>query len=271
MKMYFRFPGFRLKALTLSYDDGRIYDRDMIRILNRYGVKATFNLNSGFFGRDSYVTAEEIAELYQGHEVASHTLTHPYIPEITNTQLLREIIRDRENLEQLCGYVVEGFAYPFGMKDAEREPEAVKACGLRYARTTIATGSFGIPKDFLRWETTCHHTDPRLMEITDRFLSPINTGRIWEARPRLFYLWGHSYEFNDNHNWDLLESFCQKVAGKDDTWYAVNKDIVNYMEAYRTLRISADGGMVHNPSAIPVYALVNGESIVFEPGKTKKF
>lgn len=44
-----RFPGFRMKALTLSYDDGVRADCMLMDILNRYGIKCTFNLNSGWF------------------------------------------------------------------------------------------------------------------------------------------------------------------------------------------------------------------------------
>ena len=46
------FPGGKTKAFTMSYDDGTIHDRRFVRILNDCGIKATFNLNSGFFGQE---------------------------------------------------------------------------------------------------------------------------------------------------------------------------------------------------------------------------
>ena len=39
-----------MKALTFSYDDGVTQDKRLIKILNKYGLKCTFNINSGLFG-----------------------------------------------------------------------------------------------------------------------------------------------------------------------------------------------------------------------------
>ena len=46
-KIYKAFPGGKHKVLTLSYDDGKVQDRRLVKIFNKYGIKATFNLNSG--------------------------------------------------------------------------------------------------------------------------------------------------------------------------------------------------------------------------------
>lgn len=267
MNIYFRFPDFRLKAFTMSYDDGRQFDRQMIEIMNRYGVRGTFNLNSRNLDGSIFVTSGELAKTYQGHEVASHTFSHPYLPEITRADFINELMEDRKILERAVGKIVDGFAYPFGLKEINNEPETVALCGLKYARTTVATGDFDLPNDFLRWHPTCHHTDTRLMTLVDRFLQPAVTSPIWEARPKLFYVWGHSYEFDQNHNWELLEELCAKVGGKEDTWYATNGEICDYIKAYNSLRKSVDGTVIYNPSAIPVYACINGKDVLLEPGK----
>ena len=47
---FLRFPEFKLKAITLSYDDGVIFDEKLISILDKHGLKCTFNLDSGLFG-----------------------------------------------------------------------------------------------------------------------------------------------------------------------------------------------------------------------------
>ncbi|MGN1445213.1 MAG: polysaccharide deacetylase family protein, partial [Eubacteriales bacterium] len=79
----------KLKAVTFSFDDGVTQDIRLINILNRYGLKATFNLNSSYLGlsgqlnrndhtvRHDKNSACQVAEIYKGHEVAVHTLTHP--------------------------------------------------------------------------------------------------------------------------------------------------------------------------------------------------
>ena len=51
-KIYKAFPGGKHKVLTLSYDDGKVQDRRLVKIFNKYGIKATFNLNSGLTDMD---------------------------------------------------------------------------------------------------------------------------------------------------------------------------------------------------------------------------
>ena len=77
MIIYHCFPGGVYKALTMSYDDGCTEDRRLVEIFNRHGIKGTFNINSSWLGNPDTVTAEEVRTLYAGHEVATHTLTHP--------------------------------------------------------------------------------------------------------------------------------------------------------------------------------------------------
>lgn len=48
-KVYIRFPCFKLKAVTLSYDDGVRQDKRLISIMQKYGLKGTFNINAGIF------------------------------------------------------------------------------------------------------------------------------------------------------------------------------------------------------------------------------
>ena len=49
MMNYMLFPGGKQKALTLSYDDGVQQDIRFIEILDKYGIKCTFNINSYSF------------------------------------------------------------------------------------------------------------------------------------------------------------------------------------------------------------------------------
>ena len=79
MKVYTCFPGGKAKALTMSYDDGKVQDRRLIDIFNKYGIKGTFNLNYGLVGEPPRMTFEEMKGLYAGHEIATHTMTHPTI------------------------------------------------------------------------------------------------------------------------------------------------------------------------------------------------
>ena len=123
------FPGGVQRAFTMSYDDGQIYDRKLVKILNNSQIKATFHLNSGTLGGDIFVEREEVKELYKGNEVAAHGVTHPFITQISEPDLIQEILEDRRNLEKICEYPVRGFSYPYG-RDTGKTEEIVKDCRI---------------------------------------------------------------------------------------------------------------------------------------------
>ena len=258
-------PGGKRKALTLSYDDGVIQDRRLTEMLDRYGIRATFNLNSAFLGRVeravmegvdtdiSTVLPEEVGTLYKNHEVSTHGSRHSS-PVDSGSSFLREVMDDREALEALVPYMVTGHAYPFGLTD-EKVIAMLRAAGIAYARTVISTHSFDLPGNFLRWDPTCHHDDPRLMELAEEFC----THQARFGRPELFYLWGHSYEFDIHGNWERMESFLAYVSGyRDSIWMATNGEICGYLSAWDRLVFSADGKRAYNPTAAELWIDASG-------------
>ena len=84
----------------------------------------------------------------------------------------------------------------------------------------------------------------------------------------MMYVWGHSYEFDRDDSWGLIEEFCEYIGGRDDIWYATNIEIVDYMNAAKNLRFSAKGDKVYNPSAITVCISVNGKIYNIAAGET---
>ena len=251
-----RWPGFKIKALTLSYDDGVIYDKQLIEIMSKYGIKGTFNINSGLFAKETggvRMTRDEAYKLYteSGNEVAVHGVKHLALDAVNSACAVNDVLNDRIALENMFGTLVQGMAYAFGSYD-QRVLEILKNCGINYARTTASNEKCDIPEDWLRLAPTCHHKHPRLMELARDFLAYTDEGK-YHSTPRMFYLWGHSYEFNDANNWNVIEDFCELVGGKDDVWYATNGEIYDYVAAYDSLRYSADGTLVYNPSAKDVY------------------
>lgn len=268
-----RFPGGLRKAVTLSYDDGVEQDRQLIEILDAAGLKCTFNLNSGCFAPEGHVWPQgqihrrlpesAVRELYRGgHEVAVHTLTHPDLTQLPLNGIVRELLEDRRNLEALFGTLVRGAAYPYGTY-SDDTAAALKACGLVYCRTVWSSHDFRIPQDWLRLQPTCHHGDPQLEALCDRFLqdSAYNGSR-------LFYLWGHAYEFEAADNWDVIRRFADRMGGRDDIWYATNIEVYDYAEAWRALRLSADGTVAQNPAAVTLWAEENGRVTEIAPGET---
>ena len=264
------------RALTLSYDDGVHQDKRLIEILDKYGLKGTFNLNSGRIeeatlnqkSASRVMPESEVKKLFKNspHEVAVHGYKHYFWNEIPTSQVIEEVIKDRTKLEELFGKRIVGGAYPFGnISVTEDVVETLKYCGIKYCRQSDPTFSFGIPEDWLRLAPTCHHKHPRLMELLDEFL---NGGYF--KRAKLFYLWGHSYEFDDDDNWNIIEEFAKTVGGNESVWFATNIEIYEYVEAYKRLEYFADGKTVYNPTLIDVWMYNEGTVYKIPSGETVK-
>ena len=133
--------------------------------------------------------------------------------------------------------------------------------GIQYSRTVESTGSFALPQELLRWKPTCHHND-KLLERAEKFLHVPG----YEKMP-LFYIWGHSFEFERENTWPLMEQLAEKLYGAQDIWYATNGQIADYLTALRSTRESADGKRLYNPSAQPIWFVADGKVRVAEPGK----
>lgn len=273
--LFMRFPGGKPKCLTLSYDDGVINDRRLVALMTKYGLKGTFNLNSGEYAdieHDDYqkthrrLPKQAAIELYRksGFEVASHAVTHPFLEQLPTALCTQEILRDRRNLEADYGQIVRGFAYPYGTFN-DSVVESLKACGIVYARTVWSSHSFDIPTDWLRLRPTCHHGEKELQTLTKKFVE----GHVQNA-PWLFYLWGHSYEFDFNDNWEIIEEFTADVAAREDIWYATNIEVYDYVQAYKQLIFNVDMTMVSNPTAFELYFEYDGKQVAVKPGETKR-
>lgn len=266
------FPEGKTKALTLSYDDGVTQDKKLLDILDKYGIRCTFNLNSGCMGQvdyavikgvqvnHSHISAEEIKDVYKNHEVAIHTLTHPHLEQLPKEVVTYELIEDKKNLEELLGYPVRGMAYPFGTYDSD-VIEVLKNLNIEYSRTVKSHRTFILPKDFLEWETTCHHSDKELLNLASEFIEKDEKNNV-----SLFYLWGHSYEFDIDNSWDTIETFGKIMGGNSKVWYATNIEIVNYINAFKSLKFSTTGSSVYNPSGIDVWMNINGKAFVVRKG-----
>ena len=213
------------KAITFSYDDGVEQDLHLLDILNKYGLKATFNLNTAL-NQDTpswqykglevkRLNLEEHIEAYKGHELAVHTLTHPNICELDEIQFREELLQDRENIEKLFGQKVAGMAYPYGAYSDEVVDKLDKY-GFKYARTVEPSYSFETQSDLLRF----NHDDNGLFDLAEKFLA------MEADTPQIFYVWGHAYEFEGNKNWDRFEDFCRLVSGRADIFYGTNAEVL---------------------------------------------
>lgn len=272
MELFMRFPDYKTKVVTLSYDDGTDFDIKMIEILNKYGIKCTFNLYSKSLFNHDKDWCDVFASRYKDteHEVACHGMNHYQLANLSTPEIMDEILSDRKNLENAFGCFVNGFAYPNGYRYRDYQLDILKLCGINYGRIVASTHNFELPKNWLTLEPTCHHFDPELFDLVDKFLEPDDEEHYWRIRPQMFYLWGHSYEFGNADRWDLLEEFCQKIGNKDYVWYATNGEIFDYISDFNKIQKTADGNTLYNPTHTDLYFRTHKKLYTLKAGETIK-
>ncbi len=258
------FPGGRRKAVTISCDDGRTQDRQLVKILNDHGMRGTFHLNSGNLDKEGFLSSKEVGRLYQGHEIAAHSVTHPCLPHLSREGLVEEIFQDRRNLEALAGYPVRGLAYP-GADYNDAVVATLPSLGIEYGRTYERRTDFLIPSDLYRWgPSEFFHGD--LLETGGKFK---NLPPLWAMQH--LYVAGHSVDFGEKGSWDRLEEFCALFAGDANFWPATTIEVVDYLAAVRRMKSSADGTILQNPSATSVWATIHGQAVEIAAGQTWRF
>ena len=228
----------KMKALTFSYDDGVTQDIRLIELFNKYGIKATFNINSGLAGvqnrllRNSVdvshnrIKKEDIKYVYEGHEIAVHTLTHPRLPDVeSDEEVIRQVYEDRLALSEIAGYEVFGMAYPGGGVNCnDRVAELIKNnTPIKYARSIEVTKSFEPYNDLYQYKGSLyHHEDWDILFETGREFIELEADS-----PKVFYIWGHAYEFDIYpERWEQFEEFLKMMSNRPDIYYGTNIDIL---------------------------------------------
>ena len=222
------------KAVTFSFDDGIEQDVRAIEILDKYGLKATFNLNSGKFGT-SYpfewngrniervlLEPTEVKTRYQNHEVAGHTMGHFNLTELPNSCVAWQVETDRKLLEELTGKEVRCMAYPCGdVNNDDRVAEVIRTqTKIRFARTITSTYSFDLQENLLRFNPTLHFKDEKTFELAKAFLA------LETDEPKLLYIWGHTYELDSaDGEWERFEELCKLLSRKADIFYGTNGEV----------------------------------------------
>lgn len=278
---FMRFPGGKTKALTLSYDDGVRADLRLAEIITRYGLKCTFNINTSSFEKNDpkKITPDEIKTnlLDNGHEVAVHGECHVAPGNAEPARAIMDVINCRNTLEKTFDRIVRGMAYPdYGIKrmeghnNYENVRSYLKNLGIVYSRTLGEDNNrFLMPNDWYQWMPTAHHNNQNLQKWAEEFVSTdVKAQYLTRQYPRLFYLWGHSYEFDNNDNWDVIEKFCETVSGKDDIWYATNIEIYEYANAYNSLICSTDCTRIYNPTLYEIFLMIDNKDYSIKPGET---
>ena len=233
--MFFR-EQVKKKAITFSYDDGVVQDIRLIELLNKYGLKCTFNLNSELLSKKGMliregkriahykIHTEDVKHIYEGHEVAVHTLTHPNLTQCDDKEIIRQVEADRLNLSELVEYEVVGMAYPCGgVNNDDRVAGIIKKnTGVKYSRTITTSNRFDLQENLYRFNPTAYHLDfEKMMQLGREFVE------FKPKEPKVFYIWGHSYEMDYGADyWVKLEEFFKLISNKEDIFYGTNKEVL---------------------------------------------
>ena len=231
-----------MKAFTMSYDDGVFQDRRLVHLMNKYGIKATFNLNSGLIQKSEperwtgervmrfyrnrvpsvRMIGDDLPELYRGHEVAIHGVNHIQIKDVTKEETIRELADDQKVLSEMFGYKIEGGAFAYGQTN-EFAPEILKQIGVKYCRACGTTGNFDPWDDMYFYNGTAHHADEKLFDLAKEFIE------LKADKPQIFYVWGHAYEFDcDESMWERIEEFFKLISGHNDILYGTNIEVFKH-------------------------------------------
>lgn len=278
---FLRFPGGKPKAFTLSYDDGSEHDVRMLETFDRYGLKCTFNLIGDNIDREIGITKAFIKEkiLGGGHDIATHGYFHRAQDTLRPMEGIVDTLECRKTLEKEFGIIVRGMAFPDRAVNMFIKPGVyeniksyLKELDITFVRTAGRDNDkFELPDEWHNWFATAHHDNPEVMKYIDKFVNlDMSDLYIASRGPKLFLLWGHSFEFDHKNNWEHLEEICSAISGRDDVWYATNTEIYNYVQAYKSLVYSADNTMVYNPTLYDIwfdiddklYCVKSGETIV---------
>ena len=222
----------------MSYDDGIHQDKRFISLLKKYGLQCTFNINSGQLGATNWFDfpdrrvdhirfkEEELPIIYNGFEIACHTKNHPCLDACAKEKVIDEVLGDQQNLEHILGCKITGMAYPNGNFYTEQTIQIIlENTSIRYARTIADTLSFEFPKRLMEWHPTCYHIRDEIFELAEKFI------KLSPEEDALFYLWGHSYEFDfTDDGWSRIEKFMQLISNRKDIIYATNQGVVDLMQ-----------------------------------------
>ncbi|MBE6810897.1 MAG: hypothetical protein E7521_07585 [Ruminococcaceae bacterium] len=279
--VFMRFPEGKAKCVTLSYDDARKSDIRFSDLLEKYALKCTFNVTGEKFrSPKDNLTSDEIREyiINRGHEVAIHNYNHRASGYLRPIEGIREALDNRTELEQEFDMIIRGMAYPDSGIHVFSNPgytyEKVKnyltELDVAYSRNTATDNGFELPNDWHNWKPTAHHDRENVFELIDQFLKIDLSENMYIAsrRSRLFYLWGHSFEFDNKNNWDHGEEVMKKLSGHEDIWYATNIEIYDYVQAYNSLIYSADGTKIYNPTLKTIWLDIDKKVYEIKSGET---
>ncbi len=208
------------------WDDGIVDDIRLSDILRRYNAGATFCLNPGLYrgersfgwihgGREVWrLGINELPAVYDGFEVCSHSMTHPYLTELSADRLDWEVRASRDVLQGIFKQPVLGFSYPFNAYN-EFVKASVRSAGYIWARSGQNGENVFPPDDPLEFNFSCHFLSP---DFWRRFDDAMKSDSV-------FFFWGHSCEIINETMWKDFETIIEKISSDSKTQWSFIADL----------------------------------------------
>jgi predicted house-cleaning noncanonical NTP pyrophosphatase (MazG superfamily) len=262
------YPDGKAKAFNITYDDGILQDVRFVALLNKYGLKGTFNLNSQLMEEKfswihpnsmsvTRLGVQEVLGLYDGHEIASHTLTHPDLRDRSDEALAWEIGEDKRRLEALFGREVAGFGVPFHYYD-QRVADCIRRCGFEYGRNSELTHCYSPWEDPYFWRCGIFHLEPQFDAYMEEFFRT-------EEELALCQIVGHSYDLDAENMWDKMEGYLARIAADPDVVSLTHLELVRYLKAMNQAVVTDHS--VENRSGRTLWFAIEGQTVPLEPGQ----
>lgn len=256
------YPGGKTRAFNISYDDGVTQDVRFVELLNKYGLKATFNLNSRLMEEEfewrhdsglviKRLSTEAALQLYGDHELASHSLTHPYMQGMDEGALMYEMGEDKKKLQQLFKREIAGFALPFDYYDW-RIADCAHRCGFEYSRCSEERYSYAPPEDYYWWAAGTYHVMPGFLPFVETFFHT-------QQELALCQIVGHSYDLDVMDMWEAMENILRRVSEDESVASMTNIELVRYLKAMRAADVWE--GYIRNNSASELWFELDGEIV----------
>ncbi len=196
-----------------TWDDGIVSDIQLIEILKRYQARASFCLTPGLYqesrsfgwtyqGREVWrLGTRELADVYDGFEICSHSMTHPRLTDLSEDRLHWELQTSKTMLEQIFQKPISGFCYPFNACN-DFVKDAVSKAGYRWARGNQNRDNVYPPENPFEFHPSCRYLD---CDFWNKFDRQRETNGV-------FFFWGHSYELVTEAMWQDFESTIKAIS-----------------------------------------------------------
>jgi peptidoglycan-N-acetylglucosamine deacetylase len=227
--------------VTTSWDDGHILDHRLAELLDHYGLRGTFYVapRNVELPRQERLRNRDLQTLARQVEIGGHTLTHLRLTSLPDAVARKELVEGKDTLEQVIGVPVRCFCYPGG-EYSHQHPAMVREAGFELARTARR----GVTGLSLRYETHTtvhayrHLVDgPAAIRLAGGDLK--RAGQIywnWDVLAMtmfeqvlttggVFHLWGHSWEIEQNNDWDRLERVLSYIGNRSNVRYLENGEL----------------------------------------------